>query len=127
MLKISSRRSWWKTMMSSTRFRNSGRKCCFSSSCTRDFIRSYEPVESPFRAKPTVTPLEMSRVPRLVVMMMTVFLKSTIRPWASVRRPSSRICSSELKMSGCAFSISSNSTTENGRLRTFSVSWPPSS
>src|ERR1700727_2808423 len=38
MLKISSRRSWWKTMMSSTRFRNSGRKCCFSSSCTRDFI-----------------------------------------------------------------------------------------
>ena len=44
-------------------------------------------------------------------MMMTVFLKSTTRPWASVRRPSSRICSSELKMSGWAFSISSNSTT----------------
>ena len=30
-------------------------------------------------------------------------------------------------MSGCAFSISSNSTTENGLRRTFSVSWPPSS
>ena len=30
-------------------------------------------------------------------------------------------------MSGCAFSISSKSTTENGLRRTFSVSWPPSS
>jgi hypothetical protein len=29
---------------------------------------------------------------------MTVFLKSTERPWPSVRRPSSRICSSELKI-----------------------------
>ena len=69
----------------------------------------------------------MSLVPRFVVMMITVFLKSTTRPCESVSRPSSRICSSELKMSGCAFSISSNRTTENGRLRTFSVSWPPSS
>ena len=69
----------------------------------------------------------MSLVPRFVVMMITVFLKSTTRPCASVRRPSSRICSSELKMSGCAFSISSNSTTENGLRRTFSVSCPPSS
>ena len=32
-------------------------------------------------AKPRLKPLEMSRVPRLVVMMMTVFLKSTTRPW----------------------------------------------
>ena len=32
-------------------------------------------------------------------MMITVFLKSTTRPWESVRRPSSRICSSELKRS----------------------------
>ena len=32
--------SWWKTMVSSTRFRNSGRKCCLSSSFTLDFIRS---------------------------------------------------------------------------------------
>ena len=60
-------------------------------------------------------------------MMITVFLKSTTRPWESVSRPSSRICSSELKMSGCAFSTSSKSTTENGLRRTFSVSWPPSS
>src|SRR3954465_14488362 len=69
-------------------------------------------------------PLAMSLVPRFVVMMITVFLKSTTRPWLSVRRPSSRICSSELKMSGCAFSTSSKSTTENGFRRTFSGGWP---
>lgn len=69
-----------------------------------------------------MAPLEMSRVPRLVVMMMTVFLKSTIRPCESVRRPSSSTCSSELKISGCAFSTSSKSTTEKGLRRTFSVS-----
>ena len=32
--------SWWKTMMSSIRLRNSGRKCFFSSSLTLCFIRS---------------------------------------------------------------------------------------
>src|SRR6185437_12963982 len=31
---ISSGDSWWKTTMSSIRFRNSGRKCCLSSSLT---------------------------------------------------------------------------------------------
>ena len=51
-------------------------------------------------------------------MISTVFLKSTVRPWLSVRRPSSRICSSVLNTSGWAFSISSNSTTENGLRRT---------
>ena len=59
--------------------------------------------------------------------MITVLRKSTVRPCASVRRPSSRICSSVLKTSGCAFSISSKSTTEYGLRRTASVSWPPSS
>ena len=33
--------------------------------------------------------------------------KSTVRPWPSVRRPSSRSCSSTLNTSWCAFSISS--------------------
>ena len=46
--------------------------------------------------------------------MMTVFRKSTVRPWLSVSRPSSRICSRTLNTSGCAFSISSNSTTLYG-------------
>ena len=61
------------------------------------------------------------------VMMMTVLRKSTVRPWASVSRPSSSTWSRVLKTSGCAFSISSNSTTEYGLRRTASVSWPPSS
>ena len=63
----------------------------------------------------------------LLVMMMTVFRKSTSRPWLSVSRPSSRIWSSTLNTSGCAFSISSNRMTLYGRRRTASVSWPPSS
>ena len=41
-------------------------------------------------------------------MMISVLRKSTVRPWPSVRRPSSSTCSSTLKTSGCAFSISSN-------------------
>ncbi|CAA9231829.1 MAG: hypothetical protein AVDCRST_MAG52-1056 [uncultured Blastococcus sp.] len=37
---ISSSVSWWNTTMSSMRLRNSGRKCCLSSSLTLSFIRS---------------------------------------------------------------------------------------
>jgi hypothetical protein len=48
----------------------------------------------------------------LEVMMITVFLKLTVRPWPSVSRPSSSTCNRTLKTSGCAFSISSSSTTE---------------
>ena len=44
-------------------------------------------------------------------MISTVFLKSTVRPWPSVRRPSSITCSSTLKTSLWAFSISSSRTT----------------
>ena len=87
------------TITSSTRLRNSGRKCWRSSSLTLPFIRSYPVVVSVADWKPVMTPLEMSRVPRFVVMMITVFLKSTTRPCESVRRPSSRICSRELKRS----------------------------
>ena len=61
------------------------------------------------------------------VMMITVFLKSTVRPWLSVMRPSSSTCSRTLNTSGCAFSISSNNTTAYGLRRTASVSWLPSS
>src|SRR5438067_1853610 len=57
-------------------------------------------------------------------MMITVFLKSTVRPWPSVRRPSSRICNKVLKTSGWPFSISSKRITEYGRRRTCSVDWP---
>src|SRR6478609_8979923 len=58
----------------------------------------------------------------LEVMISTVLRKSTVRPCASVSRPSSKTCSSVLKTSGFAFSTSSNSTTEYGLRRTASVS-----
>ncbi len=58
----------------------------------------------------------------LLVMMRTVLVKFTVRPRPSVRRPSSSTCNSMLNTSGWAFSISSSSTTEYGRLRTASVS-----
>ena len=47
-------------------------------------------------------------------MISTVFLKSTVRPWPSVRRPSSSTCSRTLKTSAWAFSISSSRTTRVG-------------
>ena len=56
-------------------------------------------------------PLLLS-LPALEVMTMTVFSKFTVRPWASVMWPSSRICKRMFSTSGWAFSISSNSTTE---------------
>ena len=71
--------------------------------------------------------LEIWPAPMFEVMMMIVLRKSTVRPFASARRPSSKICSRMLKTSGCAFSISSSRITEYGRRRTASVSWPPSS
>ena len=70
--------------------------------------------------------LPMTSEPRLLVMITTVFLKSTVRPWPSVSRPSSSTCSRMLKTSGCAFSISSSSRTAYGVRRTASVSWPAS-
>ena len=60
-------------------------------------------------------------------MIRTVLVKSTVRPWPSVSRPSSSTCNKMLKTSGWAFSSSSSNTTEYGRRRTASVSCPPSS
>ena len=100
------------TMISSMRLRNSGRNSFFISDMTRDLISlSDRPLPS-LAEKPSVVVCAMSRAPTFDVMMMTVLRKSTVRPWASVRRPSSRICRRMLNTSGCAFSISSKSTTE---------------
>ncbi len=44
-------------------------------------------------------------------MITTALRKSTVRPWPSVRRPSSSSWSRTLNTSGCAFSISSSRTT----------------
>ena len=103
------------TMISSIRFKNSGLNSFFTSPMTRDLISLSESPALPSGLKPSVVGAEISRAPTLDVMMMTVLRKSTVRPWASVRRPSSKICSKMLNTSGCAFSISSNSTTEYGR------------
>ena len=93
----------WKIMVSSIRLRNSGRKLDRKVSRTLDRISSYLLSSS--------TTSKMYCDPRLLVIIMTVFLKSTVRPWESVTRPSSRICSITLNTSGWAFSISSNKIT----------------
>ena len=67
-----------KTMTSSIRLMNSGRKDFLSSSVTRSFIFSYVTSSLPAAANPMPGPFWMSRVPRLEVMMMMVFLKSTL-------------------------------------------------
>jgi hypothetical protein len=53
----------------------------------------------------------MARLARLLVITTTVWRKSTVRPWESVRRPSSSTCSNTLNTSGWAFSTSSSSNT----------------
>ena len=119
----------WNTMVSSTRFKNSGRKDAFSASITRDFILSYSALfSSSLLAVPKPTVLFLIWLaPILEVMIITVFLKSTVLPWLSVNRPSSSTCNKILNTSGWAFSISSNNTIEYGFRRTASVNWPPSS
>jgi len=67
------------------------------------------------------------RAPIFEVIIIIVFLKSIVLPCPSVNLPSSNICKRVLNTSGCAFSISSNNTTEYGFLLTISVSCPPSS
>ena len=79
--------------------KNSGRKWSRRASMIRSFIWA------------SFTASAMYWLPMLLVMTMMVFRKSTVRPWPSVRRPSSRIWSRALKTSGWAFSISSSSTT----------------
>ena len=112
-------------MISSIRFKNSGLNAFFSAASTDALMPSFSDLDFFAVAKPNGS-FAMSSVPRLLVMMTTVLRKSTVRPWPSVSRPSSRSWSRVLNTSGWAFSISSNRTTWNGRLRTASVSPPPS-
>ena len=107
-------------IISSRRFRNSGRKWARRSCITAD---SASGLISPLSSIPSSRYWE----PILEVIIRIVFLKSTVFPVESVIRPSSSTWSSTLNTSGCAFSTSSNRTTQYGFLRTASVSWPPSS
>src|SRR5881396_2338554 len=67
--------------------------------------------------KPITVCFFSNSAPTLEVMIIIVFLKSILRPNESVILPSSRICKSKCITSGCAFSISSKSTTEYGTRR----------
>ena len=126
----SSRDKRRKTIVSSTRFKNSGRNVRRSSAITAAFTAANcaSALFCSSGAKPSGVPAAvMLFAPMFDVMMTAVLRKSTLRPCASVTTPSSKICSRMFHTSSCAFSISSKSTTEYGLRRTFSVSCPPSS
>ena len=100
-------------MTSSMRLRNSGLNARLSSSCTVLLIDwNCAALPSACLNPRCFPPLTICRPPRFEVMMITVFLKSTRRLELSVRTPSSSTWSRTLNTSGCAFSISSSSTTE---------------
>ncbi len=111
-----------KTITSSRRLRNSGRKCP-----RRVVISSRLSFSGGWVNSPAWAFFMISSEPRLLVAMMMVLVKSTTRPLPSVRRPSSNTCRRMLLTSAWAFSISSSRITLYGRRRTRSVSWPPSS
>mmetsp|Transcript_9506 Transcript_9506/g.9324 ORF Transcript_9506/g.9324 Transcript_9506/m.9324 type:complete len:211 (-) Transcript_9506:469-1101(-) len=67
----------------------------------------------------------ISFCPKLEVIIMTVFLKSTTRPCESVNLPSSKTCNNKLLIDLCDFSNSSKSMREYGFLIMASVRNPP--
>ena len=85
--------------------------------CQRRYIDPNTSFVTLYSTWSSVTSLHRSQhvAPTLFVTMSGVFLKSTMRPLESVRRPSSRISSIMLNTSGWAFSISSNRTTDAER------------
>ena len=89
---------------------------------SKSFLSSFLSIKPNFFSLPRNNP-----DPRLLVIIMTQFVKSTVRPCPSVKRPSSSTCSKILKKSACAFSTSSKRMTLYGFLRTASVNCPPSS
>ena len=105
-----------KLTMASSRLRNSG--------VNRRLMSAISSPAWRVLVKPMAA-LFMVSAPALVVMMMMTLRKSVLRPLLSVSVPWSITCSSTLKMSGCAFSISSSSSTQCGFLVMASVSRPP--
>ena len=102
-------------------------KMPFNAFCITDFTFSLLNLLS--LSTETNTSSKVCKLSSLIfeVMIKMVFLKSILRPNPSVMCPSSNTCKSKLKISGCAFSISSSKTIAYGFLLTFSVSCPPSS
>ena len=88
----SSRDKRRKTIVSSTRFKNSGRNVRRSSAITAAFTAANcaSALFCSSGTKPSGVPAAvMLFAPMFDVMMTAVFLKSTVRPLLSVRRPSS--------------------------------------
>src|SRR5450759_5065446 len=83
------------TMISSTRLRNSGRKCWRRDSSRRLRVSSVR-VSLPWTENPMVLRSTIA-VPTLDVMTITVFLKFTVRPCPSVRRPYSVLLFDEIE------------------------------
>ncbi len=102
--------------IASSRLRNSGVNSRLMSAISSPDSRGL--------VKPMVA-LFIVSAPALVVMTMMTLRKSALRPLLSVSVPWSITCSSTLKTSGCAFSISSSSSTACGFLLIASVSRPP--
>ena len=88
-------------MMSSRRLRNSGLK------------EAWTTLMTPLRfSSGLVSGSVRNWLPRFEVSTRMTLRKSTVRPWPSVRRPSSSTCRRMSKTSGWAFSTSSSRTTE---------------
>eukprot|EP01085_Mycamoeba_gemmipara_P004069 Mycagemm_TRINITY_DN10252_c0_g2::TRINITY_DN10252_c0_g2_i1::g.4069::m.4069 type:complete len:126 gc:universal TRINITY_DN10252_c0_g2_i1:1170-793(-) len=108
--------SGWKMTMSSRRLRNSGRKWAFTTVMT---LSTTSCGSLPLSALSSTTLasffackyLSRCSAPRLLVMMITTLLKSTVLPCPSVRRPSSNTCSKTFQTCGWAFSTSSKRRT----------------
>ena len=105
-----------KETIASKRLRNSGVKNFLISAISSPDSRTF--------VKP-IMDFCIASAPALVVMMMMTLRKSVLRPLLSVKVPWSITCKRILKISGWAFSTSSNKRTQCGFLLTASVSKPP--
>jgi len=114
-----------KITVASKRLMNSGLKARLRASFNFLRMSSYETrssvASSRLSAKPRDDCFLITSAPMLEVITMIALRKSTLRPFASERWPSSIICSNILCTSGCAFSTSSKTTMEYGRRRKASV------
>src|SRR3989344_4700981 len=91
----------------SKRFRNSGLNIPCRCSWSRIFSRA--PAMPPLRSIS-----RMNSAPALLVAMIIVLAKLTVRPSISVRRPSSSTCRNRSKIFGFAFSISTRRSEREG-------------
>mmetsp|Transcript_48077 Transcript_48077/g.79148 ORF Transcript_48077/g.79148 Transcript_48077/m.79148 type:complete len:203 (-) Transcript_48077:894-1502(-) len=124
-----------KNKISLIRPMNSSRlKCCFSSGrmvfSRKSSLRGSGAdgsSQSSILARALTASSAISRWAKLLVITKMASIHSTSSPFPSVSRPSSKVCRRQVRMSGWAFSTSSNNTTALGQRRNRLVSCPPSS